>query len=358
MAKLKVAVIFGGVSSEHEVSLRSAASVIRNMPANRYEPIQLGITKEGVWYRYFGETDRIEDASWINDTENLIPAFISPDRRLHGIVGGADGDDFQPARIDVAFPVLHGKNGEDGTIQGLFELAGIPYVGCPVLASAVCMDKAVTNTILDHYHIKHAPWRALLKRELGDFEARADQWEAVLGYPMFVKPANAGSSVGITKAHNRGELRAALDTAFLHDNKAVIEKTIVGRELECAVLGNLDPIASVVGEILPVAEFYDYDEKYNSAADNTVTQADITPQQQAAIQKISAEAYLLLGCRGMARVDFLLETTTGEIYLNELNTIPGFTAISMYSKMLEASGIAYPELIGRLIDLAVERAGE
>ena len=358
MAKRKIAVVFGGVSSEHEVSLRSAASVIRNMPLDQYEPVLLGITQDGVWYRYFGSVNRVEDASWIDDKENLIPAFIAPDRRLHGMVGGTDGDDFGPARIDVIFPVLHGKNGEDGTIQGLFEMAGIPYVGCPVLASAVCMDKAVTNTILDHCGIRHAPWRSLMKHELGAFESRADEWETALGYPMFVKPANAGSSVGITKAADRLALRAALDTAFLHDDKAVIEKTIVGRELECAVLGNLDPIASIVGEIVPAAEFYDYDEKYKSDTDNTITQADITPQQQAAIQKISIEAFLLLGCRGMARVDFLMETATGEIYLNEVNTIPGFTSISMYSKMLAASGIPYPELIARLIDLAVERAGE
>jgi D-alanine-D-alanine ligase len=358
MSKKRVAVIFGGVSSEHEVSLKSAASVLRNMPPDRFEPIQLGITKDGRWYQYFGDPDRIEDGSWITDTENLIPAFVSPDRGVHGILRGADDDDFEVERIDAVFPVLHGRNGEDGAIQGLFELAGIPYAGCPVLASAVCMDKAVTNTILDHCGIKRAPWSLIMRQELGCFEERAAGWEAALGYPMFVKPANAGSSVGITKARDIAELRRALDLAFQHDEKAVVEKTIEGRELECAVLGNLDPIASVVGEILPEGEFYDYDAKYNSASVNTSPRASLTPQQQAYIQKTAVEAFLLLGCRGMARVDFLLESETGEIYLNELNTIPGFTAISMYSKMLAESGIPYPELIGRLIDLALERSGQ
>ena len=358
MPKQKVAIIFGGVSSEHEVSLRSAASVIRNMSEDKFEVIMLGITKDGRWYQYFGTPDKIEDGSWIADTQNLLPAFISPDRVLHGMVRGTGDDDFEGQKLDVVFPVLHGKNGEDGTIQGLFELAGLPYVGCSVLASAVCMDKAVTNTILDAHGIKQAPWDAIMNYELGSFDERADRWEGGFGYPMFVKPANAGSSVGITKVHNRAQLRDALDTAFEHDNKTVVEKAINARELECAVLGNLEPVASVVGEILPEREFYDYDEKYNSASVNTVTHADITPQQQAKIQKTAIEAFLLLGCRGMARVDFLMDKETGEIYLNELNTIPGFTSISMYAAMLEASGIPFPELLERLIGLAAERMAE
>lgn len=355
MPMQKVAIIFGGASNEHEVSLRSAASVMRNISHVKYDVVKVGITKDGRWFLYLGETEKVEDGSWIDDTKNLIPAFISPDRKLHGLVCKTGGNGYEDIKIDVAFPVLHGKNGEDGTIQGLFEMAGIAYVGCPVLASAVCMDKAVTNTMLDHYGIKHAPWEMIMSYELGEFETRADVWEARLGYPMFVKPANAGSSVGITKVHNRAGLRAALDAAFLHDSKAIIEQNIKGRELECSVLGNTQPTASVVGEILAQSEFYDYDAKYNSATVNTVPQADITPQQQSAIQKMAVEAFLLLGCRGMARVDFLMDSETGDIYLNELNTIPGFTSISMYSQMFAVSGIPYPELIERLIDLAIER---
>jgi len=355
MAKTKIAVLFGGVSSEYEVSCKSAASVIRNIPEDRFDTVYIGISKDGRWYQYFGEPEKIEDASWIKDTENLIPAYVSPDRGQHGIMHGTVDDDYEPEHIDVAFPILHGKNGEDGTIQGLFELAGIPYVGCPVLASAACMDKAVTNTILDHYGIPHTPWYALQNGDPYDFDALADKWETEFGYPMFVKPANAGSSVGITKARDRGQLRAALDLAFQHDNKAVIEKSVSGRELECSVLGNLDPIASAPGEILPADGFYDYDEKYNASHTNTVTVADLTDEQKETIRSTAIKAYKILGCRGFARVDFLMDSATGKVFLNEINTIPGFTSISMFPKMMEAAGIPYPELITRLIDLAIER---
>ncbi len=356
MQKQKVAVIFGGASSEHEVSLRSAASVIRNIPADLFDVITLGITKEGKWYQYFGDVSRIEDGSWLQDVGNAIPAFISPDRRVGIVRVAGDGDEnYETERVDVVFPVLHGKNGEDGTVQGLLEIADIPYVGCSVLASAMCMDKAVTNTMLDHNGIKHAPWEMLMAYERGQIPQRVDAWEARLGYPIFVKPANAGSSVGITKAHNRDELLAALDLAFQHDCKAILEKTIVGQELECSVLGNDAPVASVVGEILPANEFYDYEAKYQSAQSKTRIPAAITAAQQAEIQRTAVRAFLLLGCSGMARVDFLMDSRTGDIYLNEINTIPGFTSISMYAKMLEASGVSYPALIQKLLALAIER---
>lgn len=354
MHKKKVAVVFGGVSSEYEISLLSAASVIRNLPADRYDTVLLGITRDGRWYLYGGGADSVEDGSWVDDPGNL-PAAVSPDRGVHGAVVTRPGGETEIIRLDAVFPVLHGRNGEDGRIQGLFELAGIPYVGCDVLASAVCMDKAVTNTILDHYGIKRAPWAAFNRYELDTLEQHMARWQADFGWPMFVKPANAGSSVGISKAADPASLRDAVALAFRHDDKILIEKGILGKELECSVLGNRDPVASVVGEILPGGEFYDYESKYFSSESETLIPARITAQQQENIRRIAVEAFRLLGCSGMARVDFLLEERTGDILLNEVNTIPGFTAISMYAKLLDAFGIPYPELIARLFDLALER---
>lgn len=354
MQKKTVAVIFGGVSSEYEVSLMSAASVIRNMPTDRYNTVLLGVTKDGQWFLYGGNADDVENGAWANHESNL-PAVVSPDRAVHGIVVTKTDGSCESIELDAVFPVLHGRNGEDGRIQGLFELAGIPYVGCDVLSSAVCMDKAVTNTILDHYGIKRAPWALVHKRDLPRLNESIEQWVTAFGWPMFVKPANTGSSVGISKVSDRQQLVDAISLAFEYDDKVLVEKNIAGMELECSVLGNESPIASVVGEIVPGNEFYDYDAKYFSQHSETLIPARITPQQQDEIQRIAVQAFTLLGCSGMARVDFLLEESTGDILLNELNTIPGFTNISMYAKMLEASGISYPELISRLIELAIER---
>ena len=356
MDKLKIAVLFGGASSEYEVSLMSAASVIRNISPERFDVVQIGITKEGRWYQYFGSPDSIEDGSWLHQKEYLIPAFISPSRQHHGIMRGTFDDAYSSEHIDVIFPVLHGKNGEDGTIQGLFEMAGIPYVGCPVLASAICMDKSLTNTMLDHHGIRRAPWHVLHKSDMDDFDAQCGKWEQLLGYPMFVKPANAGSSVGITKVRDREQLKPALELAFEHDSKALIEKTITGREFECSVLGNLDPIVSQPGEIQPFGEFYDYDEKYNSDKINTIVVANLSEDKRELIRSMAANAFKILNCRGLARVDFLMDDETGTIYLNEVNTMPGFTSISMYPKMLIEYGIPYDELVTRLIDLALERS--
>ncbi|MEG1650420.1 MAG: D-alanine--D-alanine ligase family protein [Oscillospiraceae bacterium] len=354
MSKCKVGIIFGGVSSEHEVSLKSASSVIRNIPRDKYDTVLIGITKDGRWLEYGGPVEAIEDGSW-HESKSCVPAFISPDCSIHGLVKTNSDGSFETERLDAVFPVLHGRNGEDGTIQGLFTLAGIPYVGCDLLSSAVCMDKAVTNAMLDYFGIPRAPWAMVLKYDIDKFELLADTWETSLGYPMFVKPANAGSSVGITKAHDRSELRAALDLAFEHDVKAVVEKNISGKELECSVLGNLEPEVSVVGEILSANEFYDYEAKYFNAQSRTIIPARITGEQQRYIQKIALEAYKALGCSGLSRIDFLMDGETGAIYLNEPNTIPGFTSISMYAKMWEASGIGYSELIDRLFRLAIER---
>ncbi|MEA5050838.1 MAG: D-alanine--D-alanine ligase family protein [Oscillospiraceae bacterium] len=357
MERLKVAVIFGGASSEYEVSLLSAASVLRNMSADRFETVRIGITKQGRWYKYDGPVEKIEDGSWVRDIDLLTPCVISPDRGVRGLVTFFNGS-YKNEPVDVAFPVLHGKNGEDGTIQGLFTLAGIPFVGCDVLSSAACMDKAVTSTLLDHAGIPHTAWAAVRPADLADFGALEKELSQKLGYPIFVKPANAGSSVGVTKAHDAAELRRALELAFRYDVKAVAERTVAGKELEVAVLGNDMPEASVVGEIVPCNEFYDYDAKYLANKSETLIPARITEAQARTIRETAVEAYRALGCAGLARVDFLMDGATGDIYLNELNTIPGFTSISMYPKLMEASGTAYARLIERLVALAAARAKE
>ncbi len=261
--------------------------------------------------------------------------------------------------LDVLFPVLHGPYGEDGTIQGLLELADIPYVGAGVLASALAMDKAVSKRLLAQAGIPVVPWIAVLRRDWRrEPERVAARVEREIGYPCFTKPANLGSSVGITKVHHAGELAAAMDEAARHDRKIVIERGIDARELEVSVLGNDDPVASVVGEIVPCHEFYDYEAKYVDDRSALLIPAPISPEEAATIQRLAVEAFRLIDAAGMARVDFFLERGTGRIYLNEINTIPGFTAISMYPKLWEASGLSFRDLVTRLIELALERHAE
>ena len=260
MKKITVAVVFGGASTEYEVSLESATSVLRNISHETFDVIMLGITKEGRWLRYTGPVDRIAKNEW-QQPQYVTQAFLSPDRSVHGIVEIRDGN-ATVVPVDVVFPVLHGKNGEDGTIQGLLELAGIPYVGCNVCASAVCMDKEMTHTILDYNGIRTAKWHAIKQWELTDFDATEAMLREKLHYPMFIKPANAGSSVGVSKATNKESLRKGLETALQVDSKAIVEECIIGQEVETAVLGNQDPKAALVGEIVPKVEFYDYDAKY------------------------------------------------------------------------------------------------
>lgn len=353
MAKLRIAVIFGGTSSEHDVSLMSAASVLENLPSDLYEIIPVGITKKGRWLYYPGPIEKISSGEWEKDPD-CIPAFISPDRAVKGLLLTPQDERCSVKKIDAAFPVLHGKYGEDGTIQGLFMLADIPYVGCDMLSSAICMDKEVTNALLDHAGVPHTAWGAIRYDELDRFDEIADDWESRLGYPMFIKPANAGSSVGVSKAKNRDQLKDAVNLAFAHDHKVIAERTVVGKELECAVFGNGDAVASVVSEIVPNNEFYDYESKYDDPS-TTYLPARIDSALSDKLRKTAVKAFKLLGCSGMARVDFLYEEASGTLYLNELNTIPGFTAISMYPKMMDASGTPYPELLKKLIDLAIER---
>ena len=350
----KVLVLFGGVSSEHDVSLNSACSVIKNIPADKYDIIPMGITKDGRSFIYNGSPDMLPGGEWLKDEANLEPAVISTDRSHHGIIRLADGAKIE--RIDVVFPVLHGKNGEDGTMQGLLEIAGIPYVGCGTAASSACMDKAVTNALADFYGIPQAKWVAFNKHSYsGDKAALLADAAEKLGFPIFVKPANAGSSVGISKAKNIAELEAACEKAFEHDNKLVLEEGVVGMEVEVAVLGNEEPAASVVGEVVPCNEFYDYDAKYLANESELHIPARLPEEKLRAIQAQAVKAYRALGCEGFTRVDFFVRESDGEIMLNEPNTIPGFTSISMYPKLWAASGLPYSELLDKLIELAMKK---
>lgn len=347
-------VIFGGCSSEYSVSLRSAASVLRNLDSSKYNVITLGITKDGAWYLYNGDVDSIENDCWFND-EDTTPAILSPDKNDKALIVLNDMGAYEKIAIDVIFPVLHGKNGEDGTIQGIFELAGIPYVGCGLLASGMCMDKAVTNTLADAAGIDGAKWAAFTETEYREGRVNLAAIEEKLGYPIFVKPANAGSSVGISKAHNHMELLAALDIAFQNDYKAVLEETLVGREIECAVMGNTQPVASCIGEILPTAEFYDFDAKYIDNSTGLAIPADLPESVSEKVRAAAVNAYRTLDCEGLSRVDFFL-CNDGRICLNEINTLPGFTSISMFPKLFGQVGIPYAELLDRLIEYAEERA--
>ena len=351
--KKKVLVLFGGVSSEHDVSLKSASSVIKNIPTDKYDVVKMGITKDGRCFIYSGDADMLPGGKWLEDSANLENAVISNDRSHHGIIHLSNGE---IEKIDVVFPVLHGKNGEDGTMQGLLEIAGLPYVGCDTAASAVCMDKALTNAMADYYSIPQAKWASLHK--FFYYENPDEQLEAViekLGFPIFVKPAKAGSSVGISKAKTAQELKDACDKAFEHDDKIVLEEGITGVEVEVAVMGNENPVASVVGEVVPCNEFYDFDAKYLANESELHIPARLPEDKLRDIQKAAVNAYKALGCSGFTRVDFFVREGDGEIMLNEPNTIPGFTSISMYPKLFAASGIPYSELLDKLLTFAMER---
>lgn len=352
MAKLKVAVLFGGVSSEHEISLISAYSVLTNMPKDMYDIICIGITKKGHWMYYPGEYENIKDGTWENDPD-CCTAIISPDRIHNGIIV-IGNDEFYLRKIDVVFPVLHGANGEDGSVQGLCQLAGLPCVGCDMTSSAICMDKSITHTVLDAAGIRTAKYVTLSRHSLDSLENACETLEEKLGYPIYVKPSSAGSSVGVSRAENREELKDGLKKAFSHGDKVVAEQEIIGKEVECAVLGNVKNIqASVPGQITPAEGFYDYGAKYKNGTSVLDIPAKISEEEMRELREIAKKAYLACGCGGMARVDFFV--TENGIVLNEINTIPGFTPISMYPKLMENMGITYPALLDRLIQLAAER---
>lgn len=384
MKKLKVGVLFGGRSGEHEVSLLSAASVLKAINPEKYEVVPIGITKQGQWlmpshaekllrgedlpeqsgrHLRAGDPQATPSAAVlakgeavivppVPESDSLLPFESKAHPAEHGI------------NVDVIFPVLHGTFGEDGTIQGLLELADIPYVGAGVLGSAAGMDKDVMKRlfaaaglpIVKHVTVLRTQWQKDAKKITKEIEKK-------LKYPVFVKPANLGSSVGISKAHNRKELGPAMETAAGYDRKIIIEQGVGGtkqkaRELECSVLGNDEPQASIAGEIVPSAEFYDYNAKYLDEGSQLIIPVRLTKKQMKEVQEMAVRAFQAVDCSGLARVDFLMDPKTGKVYLNEINTMPGFTSISMYPKLWKASGLEYPELINRLIQLALERHEE
>lgn len=355
MQKLKIAVLFGGRSSEHEVSRVSAASVIQNLSAEKYDITRIGITKEGNWFLYTGPDDKIPTGEWENDP-SLCPAVLSPDRGTGGILV-MEPNGFKTIKVDCVFPVLHGKNGEDGTMQGLLQLSGLPFVGCGTLSSAICMDKAITHSLLSNVGIRQANylWFYYQRYRNHPDKVRLKIRER-LGYPIFVKPAGSGSSVGVSKVTREEELEAAISMAASEGRKILVEEAISGQEVECSVIGNEDPEASpLVGEIVASAEFYDYDDKYKSGKSKLNIPAHLDDAVAEKIRQTAVRAYHTLGCEGFARVDFFVRADS-EVLLNELNTIPGFTSISMYPKLWEASGVSYPVLLDRLIGFAMEKA--
>ncbi|MEA4827182.1 MAG: D-alanine--D-alanine ligase family protein, partial [Clostridium sp.] len=308
---------------------------------SKYDPYPIGITKGGKWFEYTGSIDKIENGDWEKDEFYKAP----------------NGQEILfNKEVDVVFPVMHGLYGEDGTIQGLCKLVGLPCVGPGVMASAVCMDKVYTKYLLEDFGIKQADYVVVNAHEYDKEKERLLQTiEGKLGYDVFIKPSNSGSSVGISKAHNRNELEVGLEKALVHDRKILVEKAINAREVEVAVLGNDEPIAATPGEIIPANEFYDYEAKYSNAESKLLIPANLSEDKLEFVRQEAVKIYKILDCAGMSRVDFLVDKDTEEVYLNEINTIPGFTKISMYPKMWQADGKAYRDLISELIELAVER---
>jgi D-alanine-D-alanine ligase len=370
-------VLYGGRSGEHEVSLASAAAVFANLDRTRYEPVPLRIEKDGRWSLADRQPTAVSAAEVIEQARLEAARPTRGGREVHmvarpseetilsidrGITARLDQGQavVTGLNLDVIFPVLHGPYGEDGTIQGLLELANVPYVGAGVLASAVGMDKGMMKVVFAARNLPVCPYRVVLRHEwTADAERIAAALESALRYPLFVKPANLGSSVGISKAKDRTRLADAMALAGAYDRKIVVEAAVPeAREIECAVLGNDDPDASVAGEVIPSREFYDYEAKYLDEGSKVVIPADLPPEVTAEVRRLAIEAFKAIDCTGMARVDFLLARRTGEIFVNEVNTIPGFTTISMYSKLWAASGLEYPALLDRLVALALERHAE
>lgn len=352
MNKLKLGVIFGGISSEHDVSIVSGTSVIKNLDKEKYKILPIYISKEGKWYTYTKPVEEIDILS--------IGEEIEEKKSIEDLEKTLES-------LDVVFPVLHGLGGEDGSIQGIFEMFNIPYVGCGILASSVGMDKAYTKIIFDKANIKQAEYEYIRKYKENYIYVDKEFNETILSleevsklidknleYPMFVKPSNSGSSVGINKAHNIEELEKYIEYAAEFDRKILIEQGIVGKEIECAVLGNEDVISSCVGEIKPAEEFYSYDAKYKNSESKIIIPADISKEMSNEIRRLAIKAFKAIDGKGLARVDFFVNEKTEEIFINEINTLPGFTKISMYPKLFENVGISYSKLLDTLIKLAME----
>ena len=352
-SKKVVAVLFGGASTEHDVSQLSVTSVLRELDRHKYKILPVGITREGEWFLYSGELEQITDGRW-EQSNALTPCLLSPVPAHHGLlVQKAEG--WQPVPVDVVFPVLHGMNGEDGTLQGLLELAKLPYVGCGVTGSANCMDKDIAKRLFEEAGIPIAKGFTVYRGEVPPAAELAARVEAELGWPVFVKPVDLGSSVGVSRACNAEELQTAMETALRYDYKVLVEEAIHGAEVECAVMGNHhNAIASdVIGEIVPLREMYDYEGKYLDGSTQLYIPARIPAEQAEQIRQTAVRAYRALDCRGLSRVDFFA-LPDGTLRLNEINTLPGFTSISMFPKLFMASGYTYPQLLDRLIELALE----
>ena len=357
--KMCVVLLFGGMSSEHEVSRVSVGNFVNNIDREKYETLAVGITKEGRWLYTEATAAQMADGSWEELAGNM-PCVISPDRADHGMILFTPEGHVEKVHVDVVIPVLHGLWGEDGTVQGLLELAGIPYVGCGVLGSAVCMDKAVANALMDAAGVPHCKWVAASRADLElNGPVVLDGIEAKLGYPIFVKPANAGSSVGISKVADRAALEKGVEIALREDDKVVFEEFVDAQEVECAAIGNPDDPSTVSttrpGEILAGAEFYTYDDKYKNGVSQTVIPAHLSEEKLDEVRAEARKAYLALGCSGLSRCDFFVARGTGRVLCNELNTLPGFTSISMYPKLMEHEGYSYPALVDKLLTLAVHR---
>ncbi len=357
--KLHIGILFGGRSSEHEVSLMSAHSVLGALDSDKYTVIQIGITHDGTWLA----GDDVLEAMLTGKTGQLTPVTLLPDpnrKGLGAIRSTQHGDVLEYfSDIDVFFPVLHGTFGEDGTLQGLFEMAEVAYVGAGVLGAAVGMDKGIFKDVMTANQIPVVDGFVVSRSQLQTrMEAVLDQAEQVTPYPLYTKPANMGSSVGVTKCRSRSDLYEGIMDAARYDRRILIERGINAREIEISVLGNDDPQVSIPGEICPEADFYSYDAKYHDDRSDLFIPAPVPEETARQMQSMAIKAYRAIDCAGMARVDFLLDRDSGEFYLNEVNTIPGFTQISMYPKLWDASGLPYPKLIDRLIELALERRRE
>ena len=346
MDKKTICIICGGVSTEHEISLLSSRFIIENIDLNKYNLKIIIISKKGNWFLYDGDINDIKKEQWLSKENHIKPVTISllPNKKGFFIINNDNSVTFE--KIDVVFPVLHGRNGEDGSLQALFKIANIPFVGCDYVSSAICMDKELSHIILNNANINTSSYIALTKYQFenSDFGILEDNCSKKLKYPMFVKPANAGSSIGVKKVLDKSQLFESIKKAFEIDKKIIIENCIYGKELECAVIGNDNPFAS----------FYDYDAKYNNNDSILYIPAKISEEISKKIKETAIKAFKALGCSGMARIDFFL-TNNNEIILNEPNTIPGFTGISMYPKLLMSSGLKSKEIIDKLIDLAFER---
>ena len=352
MNKLNVALIFGGKSGEHEVSLLSSASIYKHIDKDKYNVFTIGITKDGRWMYYDGNEENIKNGEWVNLANKNVEINLVP---FGNKEVGIKFEDGRVEKIDVLFPVLHGPYGEDGTIQGLFEISQIPYVGCGVLASSVGMDKLICKKVFSQIGLPQVDYTYTTKWEFNkNKEEELNKIEDKLNYPIFVKPANLGSSVGISKATNREELLDGIKEALKYDSRIVLEQGIDAREIEVAVLGNEDVKASIAGEIKPAKDFYDYEDKYINGASTYDIPANIKNQDMENIRKMAIEAFKGIDGKGLSRVDFFIDKNSGEIFINEINTLPGFTNISMYPKMWEATGLEYSKLIDSLIELALD----